>query len=79
MWEDLFDGPHLLVIAIVVIVLFGWKRLPDISRSIGRSARILRSEADQFRAEQHDRSTDTPGGSAPQAPSQHDTDDQASR
>ncbi|MEV0241036.1 Sec-independent protein translocase subunit TatA [Streptomyces sp. NPDC050674] len=36
---------HLLIVAIVVIVLFGSKRLPDTARSLGRSMRILKSEA----------------------------------
>jgi sec-independent protein translocase protein TatA len=36
---------HLLVVAIVVIVLFGSKKLPDTARALGRSMRILKSEA----------------------------------
>ncbi|MFG3124973.1 Sec-independent protein translocase subunit TatA [Streptomyces sp. NPDC048201] len=36
---------HLLVVAIVFIVLFGSKKLPDTARSLGRSLRILKSEA----------------------------------
>lgn len=37
---------HLLIIVILLVVLFGWKKLPDMARSFGRSARILRSEMD---------------------------------
>ncbi|WP_329333432.1 Sec-independent protein translocase subunit TatA [Streptomyces sp. NBC_00663] len=36
---------HLLIVAIVVIVLFGSKKLPDTARALGRSMRILKSEA----------------------------------
>jgi len=36
---------HLLVLAIVIIVMFGSKRLPDSARALGRSLRILKSEA----------------------------------
>lgn len=36
---------HLLIVAIVVIVLFGSKRLPDTARALGKSMRILKSEA----------------------------------
>ncbi|ELP67479.1 Sec-independent protein translocase subunit TatA [Streptomyces turgidiscabies] len=36
---------HLLVVAIVCIVLFGSKKLPDTARALGRSMRILKSEA----------------------------------
>ncbi|MFJ8750631.1 Sec-independent protein translocase subunit TatA [Streptomyces sp. NPDC102441] len=35
---------HLLVLAIVVIVLFGSKKLPDSARALGQSLRILKSE-----------------------------------
>ncbi|MFD4629432.1 Sec-independent protein translocase subunit TatA [Streptomyces sp. NPDC058284] len=35
---------HLLIVAIVVIALFGSKRLPDTARSLGKSLRILKSE-----------------------------------
>jgi sec-independent protein translocase protein TatA len=33
-----------LIIAIVVIVLFGYKKLPDAARSVGRSLRIFKTE-----------------------------------
>lgn len=37
-------GWEWLLVALVIVVLFGAKRLPDASRSIGRSMRILKSE-----------------------------------
>ncbi|MFE4800578.1 Sec-independent protein translocase subunit TatA [Streptomyces sp. NPDC056708] len=36
---------HLLIVAIVVIALFGSKELPDTARALGKSMRILKSEA----------------------------------
>lgn len=33
-----------LIIAVVVIVLFGYKKLPDAARSVGRSLRIFKTE-----------------------------------
>lgn len=33
-----------IILAIVALVLFGYKRLPDASRSVGRSLRIFKSE-----------------------------------
>ncbi|CAB4538571.1 unannotated protein [freshwater metagenome] len=35
---------HLIVLLVVVMVLFGAKRLPDSARSLGRSLRIFKSE-----------------------------------
>ena len=45
MLGDLFDSPWtVLIVAAVLIVLFGSKKLPDAARSLGRSMRILKSE-----------------------------------
>ncbi|MFJ8919656.1 sec-independent protein translocase protein TatA [Streptomyces sp. LamerLS-316] len=35
---------HLLILGIVVIMLFGSKKLPESARALGQSLRILRSE-----------------------------------
>jgi TatA/E family protein of Tat protein translocase len=42
-------APELIIIAIVVIALFGWKKLPDMARSLGRSARVFKSEVDELK------------------------------
>lgn len=40
-----WDAPwHWVVLAILVIALFGYKKLPDASRSLGRSLRIFKTE-----------------------------------
>jgi sec-independent protein translocase protein TatA len=42
---ELFSPGHLVVLLIVVgIVFFGWKQLPDMARSAGRSLRVFRTE-----------------------------------
>jgi sec-independent protein translocase protein TatA len=42
---DLFDSPwKILIIALVIIVLFGSKKLPHAARSLGQSMRILKRE-----------------------------------
>jgi len=59
---DLFDSPlKVLIIAIVVLVLFGSRKMPDAARSLGRSMRILKSEVSKI----HD--DDDQPESAPQA------------
>jgi sec-independent protein translocase protein TatA len=40
--------PEIMVIAIVVFALFGWRRLPDASRALGRSIRIFRAETSEL-------------------------------
>jgi sec-independent protein translocase protein TatA len=42
---DLFDSPwKILIVAIVLIVLFGSRKLPEAARSLGKSMRILKTE-----------------------------------
>jgi sec-independent protein translocase protein TatA len=42
---DLFDSPwKVLIIAALVLVLFGAKKMPEAARSLGRSMRILKTE-----------------------------------
>jgi sec-independent protein translocase protein TatA len=53
---------HLIVVAIVVIVLFGSKKLPDAARGLGKSMRILKSEAKAMKTDDA-----TPASSAPTA------------
>ncbi|MFD7613173.1 Sec-independent protein translocase subunit TatA [Streptomyces sp. NPDC059828] len=36
---------EILLIVVVILLLFGAKKLPDMARSLGKSARILKSEA----------------------------------
>jgi sec-independent protein translocase protein TatA len=57
-----FGWPHLLIIAALIIILFGAKRLPDAARGIGKSMRIFRAET---RGMQDDEAS-----AAPQAPPQ---------
>lgn len=38
------EPSHILLLLLVVIILFGAKRLPDSARSLGRSLRIFKSE-----------------------------------
>lgn len=45
------QGWHLIIIVLAFVVLFGFKRLPDAARSIGRSMRIFKSEVDEMKAE----------------------------
>jgi len=43
-------GPtEIIIIAVVIMLLFGFKRLPDASRSIGRSLRIFKAETKGLR------------------------------
>lgn len=46
-------GPtELIIIAIVIMLLFGAKRMPDAARSLGRSLRIFKAETKKFGEEE---------------------------
>lgn len=52
---DILGPWHLLIVAAVFVLMFGAKRLPDAARSLGKSARILKTE---LNAAHHDHDAD---------------------
>ncbi|GAA2609229.1 Sec-independent protein translocase subunit TatA [Streptomyces tubercidicus] len=57
-------APEIILILVVVVLLFGAKKLPDMARSLGKSARILKSEAKAMKKE-----GEADGGTSSEAPS----------
>ena len=55
------SGWELVLVLLVILVLFGAKRLPDSARALGRSMRILKAETKGLR---DDSDTDLSGGTA---------------
>ncbi|MDL9935908.1 Sec-independent protein translocase subunit TatA [Gordonia sp. ABSL1-1] len=51
---------HWLIVALVVVVIFGSKRLPDAARGLGQSLRILKSEVKEMQKD------DSPQPESPQ-------------
>ncbi len=46
-----FGPTHWIIIAVLVLVLFGARRLPDAARGLGRSLRIFKSEMSEMQSE----------------------------
>jgi sec-independent protein translocase protein TatA len=74
---------HIAVLVVVLILLFGAKRLPDAARSLGRSLRIIKAETkglvddDKDLAEKADAQASRqplPPAAAPQQPTPPVTD-----
>ena len=42
-------APEIIIIAVLLILILGWKRLPDAARSVGRSMRIFKSEVNEMK------------------------------
>jgi len=65
---DLFDSPwKILIVAVVLIVLFGSKKLPHAARSLGQSMRILKKEVSGLHEEESDPKAQAQGA-APATP-----------
>ena len=52
-------GPEILIILVVVLLLFGAKKLPDLARSIGASAKEFKKGVEDGADEDEDQSEDT--------------------
>jgi sec-independent protein translocase protein TatA len=59
---------HWAILAVVVVLLFGAKRLPDAARSLGKSLRIFKSEVRELQSESKPDKPATP--TAPTTPVQ---------
>ncbi|MBU3715917.1 MAG: twin-arginine translocase TatA/TatE family subunit [Candidatus Nanopelagicaceae bacterium] len=56
------EPSHWLLLILVVVILFGAKRLPDSARALGRSLRIFKSEVKELNKDE--KKTDEEGKSA---------------
>jgi len=58
---------HLLVLLVVILVLFGGKKLPEAARGLGKSMRIFKSEVKGMQDDDKARETgrDTTSGTSP--------------
>jgi sec-independent protein translocase protein TatA len=62
-------APEIILILVVIVLLFGAKKLPDMARSLGKSARILKSEAKAMKKD-GDAEGGAASGSTSEAPSE---------
>jgi sec-independent protein translocase protein TatA len=67
---DLFDSPwKIAIIAVLIIVLFGSRKLPGAARSLGQSMRILKKEMQGLHEDEADMPATAQAAPAPaQAP-----------
>ncbi len=62
--------PELLIILLVLVLLFGAKKLPDMARGIGRSLRIFKAETAKLRDDDEETHTVEAQAQAPAQPPQ---------
>ena len=65
---NLPGGWELILVVLVIMVLFGAKRLPDASRSLGRSMRIFKAETKGLRDDDTSETTTVHDTGYPPAP-----------
>ena len=58
------EPSHVLLLLIVVVVLFGAKRLPDSARSLGKSLRIFKGEMKEMKNDGEEKKDGTDGSAA---------------
>ena len=54
-------GWEWVILLLIVLLLFGARKLPDLARSVGKSMKIFKSEVKDLKGE------DTPAGTAPRS------------
>ncbi len=59
---DLFSGPHIILIALVVLLLFGGKKIPELMRGLGRGIREFKDAKDNVKREIEDHMHDDNSG-----------------
>jgi sec-independent protein translocase protein TatA len=68
---NMFDSPwKILIIALVIIVLFGSKKLPHAARSLGQSMRILKKEVQDLHQDEPESHPAAAPAAAVQAPAE---------
>jgi sec-independent protein translocase protein TatA len=48
---DLFSGPHIILIELVVLLLFGGKKIPELMRGLGKGIREFKDAKDNVTRE----------------------------
>ena len=56
------------IVILIVILLFGAKRLPDLARGVGRSLRIFKAETEGLRSDSDQKDDASPAPAVTQAP-----------
>jgi sec-independent protein translocase protein TatA len=56
---DLLSGQHLILIGLVVVLLFGGKKIPELMRGLGRGIREFKDAKDNVQREIEEHVNDT--------------------
>ena len=52
---------HIIVLVLVILLLFGGRRLPDLAKSVGQSLKIIKTEVKEITKDDEDAPEAAPG------------------
>ncbi len=55
---DLFSGPHVILILLIVLIFFGGKKVPELMRGLGKGIREFKDAKDNVKKEIEDHTKD---------------------
>ncbi|HEY5875495.1 MAG TPA: twin-arginine translocase TatA/TatE family subunit [Ilumatobacteraceae bacterium] len=58
MFAGIFDGPEVIVVLVVVLVLFGGSQIPKLARNLGQAQKEFKKGLDQGSKDGEDTPTD---------------------
>jgi sec-independent protein translocase protein TatA len=65
-----FGGPDLIIILLIVLVLFGAKKLPELARGMGQAVKEFQKAKDEFSDELHNAGKRSPSSATQPDPNQ---------
>jgi len=57
---DLFSGPHIILIALFMLLMFGGKKIPELMRGLGKGIREFNDAKDNVKREIEDHINESP-------------------
>ena len=57
---DLFSGPHIILIALFMLLMFGGKKIPELMRGLGKCIREFNDAKDNVKREIEDHINEAP-------------------
>jgi sec-independent protein translocase protein TatA len=58
---DMFSGPHIILILLLVLIFFGGKKIPELMRGLGKGIREFKDAKDNVKREIDNHVNDEPG------------------
>lgn len=51
MFSNLFEGPHIILIALVILILFGAKKIPEFMAGLGKGIKEFKKAASDINSD----------------------------